>query len=171
MVGVKFDPEHWKSLVDDELKSRRGRSRLLLRKPDWLDDLQTKMLSQSELMKSDPKPVSNLDYAKIAEKGSVEIHYVLFRQLSADAAHASLEALFRYVSEESDGTIKSLQPAAKLTPELIADTVDIACNFFFLALVIASEQFVDKSLEEQAGRCWRVYKSLAEARKIRLETA
>lgn len=171
MVGVKFDPNHWKSLVDDELKSRKGRSKVLLRKSDWLDELQTKKLTESELMKSDWKPVSGLDYAKIAEKGGVEIHYLLFRQLSADATHASLEALFRYVTEELDGTIKSLQPAAKVTPELIAETMDVACNFFFLAMAILSEQFADKDLERQAGGRWVEYKRLAEARKAALETA
>jgi hypothetical protein len=164
MVGAKCDPDHWKSLVDDELKSRRARSRLLLRKPDWLDEQKTKMLNQNEFMKSDWKPVSSLDYAKIAEKGDVEIHYVLFRQLSADAAHASLEALFRYVTEESDGMIKSLQPAPKLAPELIAETVDIDCNFFFLAMAIVLEQFADKHLENQVERCWVEYKRLGEAR-------
>ena len=43
---------------------------------------------------------------------------------------------------KSDGTIEyGYEPAPKLTPELIADTVDIACNFFFLALAIVSQQF------------------------------
>jgi hypothetical protein len=165
MVGAKLDPDHWKSLVSDELKSRRARSRLLLQMTDHLRDGQAEMLRQVEVMKSDWKPVSGLDYAKIAEKGDCDIHYVLFRQLSADATHASLEALFRYVTEEPDGTVKSLQPAPKLTPELIAETVDIACNFFFFTLAIATEQFPDPRVQEETVTLWEEYKALAADRR------
>jgi hypothetical protein len=167
MVGAKFDPEHWKALVDDEIKSRKGRSRLLLRNAGWLDDDQTEKLnSQLELMKADWKALSGLDYSKIAQQGGCEIHYVIYRQLSADAGHASLEALFRYVTEEVDGTIKSLQPAPKLTPEMISDTVDIACNFFFLAWAIVIEYFPDQATANQVGICWEEYKRLAVERKM-----
>jgi hypothetical protein len=46
MVGAKLDPDHLKSLVNDELKSRRARSRLLLRMTDHLRDGQAEVLRQ-----------------------------------------------------------------------------------------------------------------------------
>jgi hypothetical protein len=114
-------------------------------------------------MTADWKRVSGLDYAKIAQKGGCEIHYVIYRQLSADAAHASFESLFRYVTE-SDGSIESLQPAPKLSPEMISETIDIACNFLFLCGAVATEQFPDQAMMRELGVCWDQYKLLAQSR-------
>jgi hypothetical protein len=44
MVGAKFDPDHWKALIDDEIKSRKGRARLLLDDTGWLTPDQTEKL-------------------------------------------------------------------------------------------------------------------------------
>lgn len=70
MVGAKFDPDHWKALIDDEIKSRKGRARLLLGNTYWLTADQAKKLkSQIAAKTADWKRVSGLDYAKIAQKG------------------------------------------------------------------------------------------------------
>jgi hypothetical protein len=165
MVGAKFDPDHWKALIDDEIKSRKGRARLLLGNTHWLTaDQAEKLESQVAAMTADWKRVSGLDYAKIAQKGGCEIHYVIYRQLSADAAHASFESLFRYVTE-SHGTIESLQPAPKLSPEMICETIDIACNFLFLCGAVATEHFPDQPMMQELGACCDQYKLLAQGRK------
>jgi hypothetical protein len=36
MFGAKFDPDHWKALMDDEVKSRRSRARLLMGNSHWM---------------------------------------------------------------------------------------------------------------------------------------
>jgi hypothetical protein len=72
-------------------------------------------------------------------------------------------AAFRYVTEQEDGTI-SLQPAPKLTPSLISQTVDIACNFFFLALAIITEHCPDQATANQMESCWVQYKQLTAER-------
>jgi len=164
MVGAKFDADHWRALIDDEIKSRKGRARLLLGNSHWLtQDQFEKPTGQIETMKTGWKRLSGLDYETIEQKGGVEIHYVIYRQLSADAAHASLESLFRYVTE-ADGTIESLQPAPKLSPDMISDTVDIACNFFFLCSAVAIEHFPDQTASAALEDCWQKYKVLAEKR-------
>lgn len=143
MVGAKFDPDHWKALIDDEIKSRKGRARLLLGNTHWLTaDQAEKLESQVAAMTADWKRVSGLDYAKIAQKGGCEIHYVIYRQLSADAAHASFESLFHVT--ESHGTIESLQPAPKLSPEMICERFSALRKEF--VLVAARAEFLHHRL-------------------------
>jgi hypothetical protein len=49
---------------------------------------------------------------------------------------------------------------------MISDTVDIACNFFFLAWAIVIEYFPDQATANQVGVCWEEYKRLAVERKM-----
>ena len=51
MVGAKFDPDHWKALIDDEIKSRKGRARLLLGNTHWLTADQAEKLTENSLSK------------------------------------------------------------------------------------------------------------------------
>jgi hypothetical protein len=171
MVGAKFDPDHWKALMDDEVKSRRSRARLLMGNSHWMTSEQYERLKgQVAAMTADWKRLSGLDYAKIAEKGGCQIHYVMYRQLSGDAAHASFESLLRYVTE-SDGTIESLQPAAKLTPAMISETIDIACNFLFLCGAVILEQFPDAHASKELDGCWQQYKVLTKTRRAGSDSA
>ena len=171
MVGAKFDPDHWKALMDDEVKSRRSRARLLMGNSHWMTDAQYETLKgQIAIMTTDWKRLSGLDYAKIAEKGGCQIHYVIYRQLSADAAHASFESLLRYVTE-SEGAIESLQPLAKLTPAMISETIDIACNFLFLCGAVLLEQFSDAAASKELEGCWQQYKALAKSRRAESDSA
>ena len=64
MVGIKFDPAHWKALIDHELKSRKGRARLLLSNTDWLTAEQNQQLNKIQEMSADWRRLSGLDYAK-----------------------------------------------------------------------------------------------------------
>ena len=165
MVGAKFDPDHWKVLISDEIKSRKGRARLLLGNSHWLTPGQyEKLRTQNEMMAANWTRLSRLDYERIAQKGGCEIHYVIYRQLSADAAHASFESLFRYVTEV-DGVIEALQPVPKLSPQLICETIDVACNFLFLCGAVATEYFPDQQVMQELGACWDQYKHLAQNRR------
>jgi len=169
MVGAKFDPEHWKALIQDEIKSRKGRARLLFGNTHWLTDEQhEKLKSQVAAMSADWNRLSGLDYEKISQKGGCEIHYVIYRQLSADSAHASFESLFRYVTEK-DG-IEGLQPAPKISPEMICETIDIGCNFLFLCGAVATEHFPDEAASKEMHACWEEYKVLTQNRRAALQS-
>ena len=167
MAGLKVDPEQWKALLRDEIGSRKSRAKYLLRNEDWLasgdvEQLRTLVKTLEEQWNAS----SRLDYAKIAEKAGIEILYLLYRQLSADAAHPSVEALSRYIAEDEDGAIKTLQSLPAIKSGDISGTLSILCNCFFLVCSVLIEYFPDQAHQHELGECWEEFKRLTKTMKI-----
>src|ERR1041385_8403535 len=141
MVGAHVDPGHFESLKADYETGRKGRAKILANNPDWLSSSEQREHVATLLERANQKGrISGyIDYATIARRGDCEIHYILFRQLSADAAHASLESLERYFETAVDGSVTRLNAVAADESPLINETIDVLCNFMFLASTIYLE--------------------------------
>jgi hypothetical protein len=66
LAGLKFDPEQWRSMLHDELASRKGRAKLLARNENWLnpDDVD-RLRAFVEKIEAEGT-LSRLDFSKIA---------------------------------------------------------------------------------------------------------
>ncbi len=160
LAGLKFDPEQWRSMLHDELASRKGRAKLLARNENWLnpDDVD-RLRAFVEKIEAEGT-LSRLDFSKIAINAGIEIFYLLYRQLSADAAHPSIEALNRYIIENEDGAVQEIQPVPPHKSEDIDSSLSIACNFFFLCITVLLEKLPNEAYQKDFGTLWEEYKRL-----------
>lgn len=155
LIATKHDPAHAAALKADEIRSRKGRTKLLLKQPDWIEPHHVKML-QSQLQLLNQQPAAAINFEEIAKAANASILYHVYRQLSSDAAHVSLESLHRYLGKEADGTV-FLQPVPKLSPHAINETLDCAFTFFFVALSRHNDVAPDKVLETTVGDLWQLF--------------
>lgn len=163
MAGIKFDVDQWKALLHDELASRKSRAKFLLKNERWLPDGDVKKLRLYVEGLEEQGKLSPLRLDEIANKAGLDIHYLLFRQLSADSAHPTVEALNRYVVEKPDGDVEEVQLVPKFTGNEISDTLSIATNFFFVACAVITEKFPDEKIQVEVGECWECYKELIQS--------
>jgi hypothetical protein len=85
---------------------------------------------------------------------------LLYRQLSADAAHPSIEALNRYIIENDDGAVQEIQSVPPHKSEDIDSSLSIACNFFILCITVLLEKIPNETYQKEFGTLWEEYKRL-----------
>ena len=147
-------------MLHDELASRKGRAKLLARNENWLnpDDVD-RLRAFVEKIEAEGT-LSRLDFSKIAINAGIEIFYLHYRQLSADAAHPSIEALNRYIIENEDGAVQEIQPVPPHKSKDIDGSLSIACNFFFLCITVFLEKLPNEAYQKEFGTLWEEYKRL-----------
>jgi hypothetical protein len=105
--------EFVKKMRDDELKSNKARGEFVLQK-------------MSEIV---PKP-KMLNPKEVAIGGVLDKAYLYYSQLSADAAHPTVTALKRYITEirERGESVRALDVEPEFSNDEIIATLDFACN-------------------------------------------
>lgn len=119
-----------KAMFDDESKSKVGRGELILGRYQLNDEVEARLRAQLRQLNKRPKPAKSLNPKGVAQAGPLEHAYVVYSQLSADAAHPSLTALARYIgrAEEDGQTVRVIDVNPLPKPGEIATTMDWACN-------------------------------------------
>jgi hypothetical protein len=116
-----------KEMMEADQASRNRRGRFILERPTKLADAEVRENLQRYLKlsrKQNPKPRS-LDPKGVARKTPVNDAYLIYSQLSDDAAHPSITSLNRHLLIE--GERAALQFVAPASTDELADTLTWAC--------------------------------------------
>jgi hypothetical protein len=135
--------EFVKEMGRDHVASRQARGEFLFERqyhltgPAWVSGVRAFLrgLKQSAVV---PK---FLNPKAVARKGPVKDAYLMYTQLSADAAHPSLDALNRYITraEEDGKPVRCLDLEPVLKDNELSDTLKFACNATLGVLVGVNE--------------------------------
>jgi hypothetical protein len=110
------------------LQSRKARANFVLKEPDRLQftDMESvdRLRSYAEELNKYPENLTSLNFEQLSVRVGLADMYLFYRQLSADAAHPSIEALSRYVGDT--GNVKW---GPNCNSAEISDTLNIACHF------------------------------------------
>jgi hypothetical protein len=116
-----------RKMLRDELRSRKVRGELALSKGAALsDEARTRLRAQLREINKGYSDAQSLNPRTVAMNGLLADGYLLYSQLSADAAHPTVTSLNRHVAHENGEPVIDVAPAPA-DPEIVM-TLDWACN-------------------------------------------
>lgn len=133
------------------LKNQRARADFVLKKPERLDCMNVEysalLRAYVDQLNNNPEKLFGLQYEQMAERFGVGDLYLFYRQLSADAAHPSIEALARYM-----GNNEQIKWGPNCDSAEISDTLNLACLFLICACAATTDvQKNDEAARELSG--------------------
>ncbi|OAJ56900.1 hypothetical protein A6V36_32430 [Paraburkholderia ginsengiterrae] len=141
------------------LQSRKARANFILKVPDRLQytDVESadRLRAYAARLNEYPEDLSSLKFEQLAERVGLADMYLFYRQLSADSAHPSIEALCRYIGDA--GNVK-WGPNCDSTE--IGDTVNIACHFLIGACAYINDIAQNDEFANSLGAHFTEYKEL-----------
>jgi len=145
--GVQFVSE----MLHAEIHSRKTRGKFILENKDLSDsaghETQERLKNTVIQMQEDFGKTSDIKIKELAIEVGLETIYLYFRQLSADAAHPSVDSLNRYLKREDRDQVKrNLQWGPNCGAEFIPDTLLIASTSM-IGACIALNDLLGKSSE------------------------
>jgi Family of unknown function (DUF5677) len=166
---VETGDEFVKAMYDHDLKSLRSRGEFIIEDLDDLDPFGTRMTEQLRAQLRALKkrrPNAKLLNPKEAIKDSaIKSAYLLYSQLSADAAHPTIVALKRHLVqfEENGEQVWGLdiRPIERGTE--VADTVNIACNAVLGVCVVLNQILGGTAANALLNELWTEYGTLSGA--------
>jgi hypothetical protein len=130
LAGLLADGDAFvKQMRQDEMRSRKARGELVLRKRTAALSKATeeKIREQLRLIKKRWPTAKRLSPKDVALKGVLSEGYLIYIQLSADAAHPTFTSLSRHIGQRADGEkIIDVVPAPRGREPV--ETLDWACN-------------------------------------------
>ena len=123
-------------------------------------------VSSLELLKGVPgKEPRQINWADLAKKHCEELYNLLYRPLSADGVHTTVDAINRHLEADADSRITGLKGGPELTE--IVDTLSIACLSFIWALQCFEQM---RGVDEQRVRSFlQKFNELSQDEPIRLK--
>lgn len=148
-------------MLHDEMRSRLVRGEMVLsKKPKFSDDGERRLREQLRAINKKWPDAKSLSPKDVALSGLLRDGYLLYSQLSADAAHPTVTSLHRYVGQcETDGeALIDVAPTPK--DEEIVMTWDWACNAMLGACVAVNEILGGTSASQALGQIADCYQTL-----------
>jgi hypothetical protein len=84
---------------------------------------------------------AGIQHAQAAEAGSVKGGYIIYGELSNDAAHPSASSLSRHVEWNDDDSNFTIHARAPVELDEVEQTLEFACSSMFGVLVAANQLF------------------------------
>ena len=151
-------------IVANEMGSKSKGAHWLLNQPERTIKIepgaQSELKSFVDRLKEEAEPTSSFATEEMARNGGLEGLYVLFRQLSSDAAHPLLEALNRYVDDGHGGLRPEILWGPACGADEIEDTVTMACCFLLVGAVTLNMACPVVGVGDQLGDHFATYKLL-----------
>jgi hypothetical protein len=115
-------------MLHDEARSRQARGELALSKgAQLLEHVKERLRAQLRFMKKKWPDAKSLNPKGVAQSGPLADGYIIYSQLSADAAHPSVTSLNRHVGHSENGEA-IIEVVPTRNEEEIKMTWDWACN-------------------------------------------
>ncbi|WP_426017678.1 DUF5677 domain-containing protein [Brevundimonas sp. DWR2-3-1b1] len=151
-------------VVANEMGSKSKGANWLLNQPQLTIKIepgaQSELKSFVDRLKQEAEPTGSFATEEMARNGGLDGLYVLFRQLSSDAAHPLLEALNRYVDDGQGGLRAEILWGPVCGADEIEDTVTMACCFLLVGAVTLNMACPVLGVGDQLGDHFDTYKSL-----------
>jgi Family of unknown function (DUF5677) len=127
-------------MLHDEMRSRHVRGEMVLsKKPQLSEDVEKRLREQLRAINKKWPDAKSLSPKDVALSGLLRDGYLIYSQLSADAAHPTVTSLHRHVGhhETAGEALIEVVPAPK--DEEVIMTWDWACNAMLGACVAVNE--------------------------------
>jgi hypothetical protein len=133
IAALREDGEQFvREMAKDHEASRKARGEFLMQQTSEMPDAewQQKLRAFLASLGKDQTKRKSLDPKRIAARGSLLKGYVYYSQLSADAAHPTLDALQRYLgrAQEGDEPIRTIDINPGVNPKERRETLLMACE-------------------------------------------
>jgi len=130
IVGLLSEGDNFVTeMLHDEIKSRHTRAEMVLRKKELLsEDAEGRLREQLRVMKKKYPDATPLSPKDVALRGLLRDGYLIYSQLSADAAHPTMSSLHRHVGCNNRKGEMLIEVVPKLTNDEIIITWSWACN-------------------------------------------
>lgn len=141
MAGLHSQGDKFvKKMLHDEMRSRRVRGEMVLSKKLQLsEDIENRLREQLRAINKKWPDAKSLSPKDVAISGLLRDGYLIYSQLSADAAHPTVTSLHRHVGHhEADGEALIEVVHAPKDEEVIM-TLDLACCAMLGACVAVNE--------------------------------
>lgn len=159
-IALKKDPTHYAAMAGDELSSRKGRDKLMLGFGGQLSPEQISVVRKHLDQIDAQGKLRKIELSEVGKMPDADIHYLIYRQLSADAAHVSLESISRYLNYSPAGEIESVTILPTDMEPQIGQTTAWACNFLMLCLVMFIEHIPDSEADKALMALFERYKAI-----------
>jgi Family of unknown function (DUF5677) len=155
-------------MLGDEMRSRHVRGEMVLsRRTALADHAEKRLREQLRVIKTRWPKAKSLNPKDVALSGVLGHGYVIYSQLSADAAHPTLSSLQRHIGHgegEGEATI-DVAPVPKV--EEVAMTLDLACNSMLGVCAGVNEVLGGTAAGQKLGLIADRYRALTTHRKGR----
>lgn len=125
---VQKGDEFVDQMIADELKSHDRRAKFIMSSLNSLPEPTAEMLQEVvERLRAAPIPPKGLVAGAVAQDSVVQPAYLIYAQLSADAAHPSIDALRRYIDYDREAGTIALNADTDMSHEEHLKTASYAC--------------------------------------------
>jgi hypothetical protein len=167
MAGLRSQGDKFvRQMLHDEVRSRRARGEIVLsKKPHFLEDVEKHLREQLRAINRKWPDAKSLNPKDVALSGLLRDGYLIYSQLSADAAHPTVTSLSRHVgySETNDEALVDVVPVPKDVEVIM--TLDWACNAMLGACVAVNEILDGTPAGQKLGQIADRYQALTTRRK------
>jgi hypothetical protein len=167
MAGLHSQGDKFvRQMLHDEVRSRRVRGEMVLsKKPHLLEDVEKRLREQLREIARKWPDAKSLSPKDVALDGLLRDGYLIYSQLSADAAHPTMTSLNRHIghSETNGEALVDVVPAPK--DEEVIMTWDWACNAMLGACVAVNEILGGTPAGQKLGQIADRYQALTTRHK------
>jgi hypothetical protein len=169
LVAVAADPTFVDRLVAAHRKHQLTTARILLEDTDCRSNLTTEQVQklevtvrEIEVLKGQPgKEPKAINWADVAQQHCKDLYNLVYRPLSADGTHSSVDSMNRHFEADTQMSITALRVAPDVSDTAeIVDTLSFACLIFLWA----ADPFVRSF--ERGGDSDRLQRYLARFREL-----
>jgi len=150
-----------RKMLQDEMRSRHVRGELALsKKPKLLEHVEKRLKEQLRAINKKWPDAKSLNPKDVAMSGLFRDWYLIYSQLSADAAHPTVTSLHRHVGhcEKNGESLIDVVPAPK--EEEVTTTWNWACNAMLGACVGVNEMLGGTPAGQKLGQIADRYQAL-----------
>lgn len=167
MAGLHSQGDKFvRKMLHDEARSRHVRGEMVLSmKPHILEDVEKRLREQLRAINKKWPDAKSLSPKDVALSGLLRDGYLIYSQLSADAAHPTVTSLNRHVgrNETNDEAVIDVVPAPQDVEVIM--TWDWACNAMLGACVAVNQILGGTPAGQKLGQIADRYQALTTHRK------
>ena len=165
VAGVKDQEAFVPKMIAHAMEHRSKAANWLLGRANRKDFLATtseeKLREFLAKLGDDGELLATFAIIDMARRAQLEDMYIFYRVLSGDAAHPTIDALDRYISDIRVGNF-TINWGPRCGAAEITDTLLLTCSFVFASCVAINEHTNDEGCAGELDRLWQRYKILAE---------
>jgi len=168
-IAVAADPTFIEQMIAADGKHKFTLARALLADPDYKDryspddikKMEQTIKSLEAVDKSSTRAPRAINWKEVADRYCKDLYMTLYRLLSSDGTHATIDVMDRYFEVGADGEIAAI----KLGPDFkgLDDTVNAACLTYLWAAIPFASHFEYKEFRQRLDENVSHYNQLARA--------
>jgi hypothetical protein len=166
-IALAADPSFIDQMIGADGKHKITLARALLTDPDYkdryspgeIDKMEQTIKDLEAIDKSSPRAPKAINWKEVAHRHCKDLYMALYRLLSSDGSHATIDVMDRYFEVDATGEITAI----KLGPDFegLDDTLNAACLAYLWAAIPFASHFEYQGFRGRLDEHVRRYRQLA----------